>query len=542
MRQLTKEALEIVNQLYDVDRQGSGLPWTNKEPITRNLLNQLAAIGEVAALPCVARFLSSSDEETLRCLRRTIATLITRLSPNELLHFTELYDWASEWYTNHLWGKLTPSRISAIAGDQHDEGHAFVLGLFTFHRSGFVRHEAVRLLSKLNDGSELPFLLIRQNDWVGPIAKDAQAAVSLRINDANVQHLAESLEIILHLNSLSRHNHSDTVRRVIDLLLGVQNDAFLRSAIDSTDRAVRRQVVRLGLEKPGDHLRRLIPYGLKSDDAIVRLNCCRCLSLIHGDDSLLAALDGMTKDRFMPIRREAFRQKAEHFPDTADEMWKYALLDQHSSIRELACWHVRNTSHAAPNAYYRNVLQENPESLSALEGLSETGDESDIEYFKQLLTHSLPSRRRIAIQGLVRVGKEASVRIILPYLRDESPSVVREVCKGVISNLSAVSDNELVAVAMHGESLFSRNTAVRLLADLGKWRCLPNLLKVASGADAGTSEFAQQIIRHSCSNNRVFTTPSQDNKEKIADALAKSRDSLPPEIVDLVHVELKRFG
>jgi len=380
MRQLTKEALKIVNQLYDVDRRGSGLPWTNKESITRNLLNQLAEVGEVAALPCVARFLSSSDEEILRCLRRTIATLITRLSPNELLHFTELYDWASEWYTNHLWG------------------------------------------------------------------------------------------------------------------------------------------------------------------VIVRLNCCRCLSLIHRDDISLAALDGMTKDRFMPIRREAFRQKAEHFPDTADEMWKYALLDQHSSIRELACWHVRNTSHAAPNAYYRNALQENPESLSALEGLSETGDESDIEYFRQLLTHSLPSRRCIAVQGLVRVGKEASVRMILPYLRDESPSVVRAVCKGVSSNLSAVSDDELVAVAMHGESLFGRNTAVRLLADLGKWRCLPNLLKVASGPDADTSEFAQQIIRQTCNNNRVFTTPSQDNKEKIADALAKSRDSLPPEIVCLIETELKRFG
>lgn len=86
MRQLTREAMEIVNQLYDFEREGSGLPWTNKEQITRTLLNQLADVGEVAALPCVVRFLSSSDEETLRCLRRTIATLVARLSLNQLMH------------------------------------------------------------------------------------------------------------------------------------------------------------------------------------------------------------------------------------------------------------------------------------------------------------------------------------------------------------------------------------------------------------------------------------------------------------------------
>jgi HEAT repeat protein len=490
MRHLTREATEIVNQLFDLERGGSGLPWTNKEQITRNLLNQLADVGEVAALPCVVRFLSSSDEETLRCLRRTIATLIARLSLNQLMHFTELFDWASEWYTNNLWGKLTPSRIGAIAGDRHEVGHALVLGLFTFHRSGFVRHEAVRLLSMVTDGTEIPFLLLRQNDWVKPIAKDAQAAVAVRINDDNVEHLAKSLEIVLHLNALSRHDHSDTVSQIIDLLLGEQNDAFLRSAIDSEDRSVRRQVIRLGLKKPGKHLWRLIPYGLKSNDAIVRLNCCHCLTLIHADARLLEALDGMMTDRFMPIRREALRQKSDYFPDAAKAMWQHALLDQHSSIRELACWHVRNTYHDAPSVYYRTVIRESPGSLSALEGLSETGDESDVVLFKQLLNHSLPSRRRIAIQGLMRVGKEASVSIVLPFLRDESPSVVRAVCKCVGSFLSAVSEDDLIAVAMDGKADAGRKAAVNILADLGKWRSLPSLIKIASEAEAETAKYA----------------------------------------------------
>lgn len=542
MRQLAKEAMEIVHQLYDLERSNAGWLHTDKEETTRRLLSKLAAAGEIAALPCVARFLSSTDETTLRCLRHTIGTLFAGLSPNELLHFTDLFDWGYGWFINDLVCKLTPSRIAVIAGDQQEEGHAQVLGLCSFHRSGFVRHEAVRLLSELKDGSELPFLLLRQNDWVMPIAKDAQAAVVLRINDDYVEHLAKSLEIILHLNSLRRHDHSDTVGKTINVLLAEQNDAFLRAAIESRDRAVRRNVVRFGLAKPGEHLRRLIPYGLKSDDAIVRLNCCCGLSLIHADDSLLVALDGMTTDRFMPIRREALRRKAEHFPEMANETWQHALLDRHSSIRELACWHVRNTFETEPNLHYRTALRENPNSLSALEGLSETADESDIEFFKQLLTHPLPSRRCIEIRGLIRAGKEASVRIILPLLRDESSGVMRAVGKGVGSFLSAVSEDELIAIAIDGEAHAGRQTAVKILADLGKWRSLPSLIKIASEADSETSKYAGRLIQSACWNNRVYTAPSHENKEKITDALEKSRASLHPQTIRLVEAELKRFG
>ena len=93
MRQLTREATEIVDELYDLEERGSVRPWirTNKEQITRNLLNQLADVGDVVALPHLVHFLSSSDKETLRSLRRTIATLVARLSPNELMHLTELF-------------------------------------------------------------------------------------------------------------------------------------------------------------------------------------------------------------------------------------------------------------------------------------------------------------------------------------------------------------------------------------------------------------------------------------------------------------------
>lgn len=541
MQRLTTEAMEIVRQLQDLERSRSWWPFTNKQESTRRLLKDLAATGEAAALPCLAGLLSIRDKSTMQCLRNTIGTLFDFLTPIELMHFDESIDRSYGWYDGPAHSRLMPSQVAEIAGDPSEQGHAQVLGLLTFHKNGFIREEAVRQLSLLKDGSEIPFLLVRQNDWVVPVANAAQAAVALRINDDNIEYLVKFLEIILHLNSLSRHDHSDMVGNMVDLLLAEQNDAFLRTAITSESRVVRREIVGLGLERPGNHLQRLITCGLQSGDAIVRFRCCCRLSLIHAGDSLLAALDNLTTDRFMPIRREVFRRKAEYFPDLVHETWQHALLDRHSSIRELACWHLRNTFRSEPNFHYRAALRENPDSLSALEGLSETADENDFEFFRQLLTHSLPSRRCIAIRGLIRLRKEESVRSVLPLLRDESPSVVRTVCKFAGSFLSEIPDDELIEIALDHKVHAGRLAAVKMLAGLGKWRSLPSLIRIASEADAEISEYSGLLIQSACWNSRVYTAPSPEHKMKIADTLEKSRASLHPETVRLVEMELKRF-
>lgn len=537
MLRLTSEAKEIVDELYNLRQSKWTLRLRSKEESIRRLLQKLAATGEVAAIPPVAGLLSTTDETTLQCVRGILGILFARLSANDLLHLYEHFGHAYYWQPS-----VDPSQVLAIAGDPDAEGHVQVLGLLTFHESGFVRHRAVRLLSNLECSGELPFLLLRQNDWVEPIARDARVAVSERINDENGQQVAESLEIILHLSSLRRYDHSETVRKAVDILLKDAHDSFLRRAVESEVRVVRREMVRLGLAIHGGHLHRLIPYGLKSDDAIVRLNCCCCLPLICSGDSLLEALNKIKEDRFMPIRREAIRLKAEHFPDSAQLTWQNALADQHSSIRELACWHVRNEFDSCPSHYYRFVLREYPDSLPALDGLSETGDETDAELFMQLLSHPQPSRRCIGIRGLIRVTKDSAVEIILPLLRDGSPRVVTAVCKGLSAFPSSLSEDELIEAAMQGKAHRGHRSIVELLTTLGKWRCLPALLKIVSEAASDTSEFAQRKIQDVCRYNRVFTGPSSEDRERIIRTIEKSRTSVPADTLCLVEQELKRFG
>jgi hypothetical protein len=211
------------------------------------------------------------------------------------------------------------------------------------------------------------------------------------------------------------------------------------------------------------------------------------------------------------------------------------------SIRELARFHLTKLRYTNFAAFYRRAIADSRDSRSAIEGLAETADSSDIGFFQRLLEHPLPSRRCAAIRGLSRVQREAAVADVLPLLNDDSPSVVLEVRHAGGPYLHLLDGDEILAVALDAGSLFARKNAVALLASFGKWRNLPWLLRVATKAEKETSAFAEQMIER-LSDNRVFTKPTEQQTVEIRAALSEAKGRVSPKIVSLVESELVRFG
>ena len=339
-------------------------PSTRDEAI-QSLLQQLADSCETAALPCVAQFLLATDEQTRTTARRITSRLLAGLSPYDLIQLSECFARQYDWYISEEWEKLGPFDLPLLTGASVESRCPAALGLLSFHRNGYIRHQAVRLLSEQADGTELPFLLLRQNDWVPPIAFDAQVAVAQRIGKPYVHHLAGSLHLILHLGTFRRHDHQDVIRKVIELLTWPEHGDILKAAVRNADREDRRQVVRHGLEIAGEHRERLISLALESDDSLIRLNACKYVAAAFAGSQLQTILDRLLSDAFMPVRREGLRIKTERFPDSANEVWQGALLDSSRSIRELARYSLAQCGLTERNiaAIYRDVLLETRRTL-----------------------------------------------------------------------------------------------------------------------------------------------------------------------------------
>ena len=435
---------------------------------------------------------------------------------------------------------MSPAAVRTLGTDESTRSS--VLGLLSFHRNGYVRHEAIRLLAQNDDGSELPYLLIRQNDWVEPIRADARHAVQARLGERDLTKFVDSLPLVIHLLDFRRRDHSDLVRQLIAILVQPRHDELLAKAILSEDRETRRSVVRLAMDATAEHTPRVIAHALRSNDGVIRLCASRRVRECSPDALLERTLEGLERDRFMPVRREAFLIRSQISPDSGQEVWHQALLDGSASIRELARFSLRKLGEVDFSTFYRRAVVEQPTSLAAFCGLGETGDRSDLPLIRGSLKSRLPSRRRSAVCAFARLGGDSVIPELTECLHDDSPAVVRETRKHLERFPSLLDGDRLCQMVMVDGRPHVRTTALWLIDTMGKWRCLPWLIRAATHGDRATADLAQGLIERwfappRC--NRVFTRPSPAERQKMADSLADSRQGMDETFVCRLEVWLK---
>ncbi|MCA9044058.1 MAG: hypothetical protein KDA69_07045 [Planctomycetaceae bacterium] len=537
MWKVVDKSLAIMRQLYEL--LSAGMLQRNTASILE-LLERLETRNEAGTVSAVVPFLLSEDKVVRDAARRVTGNLLAPVPPFELRNLNSF--WISQG-----WQSIRKRDINRLAGTESDSGHIEVLGILTFHHNGYVRHEALSQLIKCTGGRELPYLLIRQNDWVSPIAHDAQLAVLERINDSYVDRLFQSLRLILHLAVVQRRDHHEMVRRVIDLFLDESRNDLLGSLIESPDATIRRKVAEYGLEKSGSHQSRIITQGVRSDDHVVRLRCCINLNAVDDLTQRRELLDLLLKDRIMSIRREAFRILAEIEPDNATNTWKTALFDSSPSIRELGRYWLNKlgTELAVVAKTYRNRLQTSPESLAVIQGLAEVGEEADVPYFQQLLKHPFPTRRTAGIRGISGVRKQASISDVLHLLSDESTMVHREAGRAIRPYLHVIDKALLAEYAVTSSTFPARKHVCEVIAEFGKWKSIPMLLQIAETGEPETALVALDLIERWLTPpycNKNFTQPSAQDRHDIKSRLIMSQGKVRPRTLLMIEQELRRFA
>jgi hypothetical protein len=195
MWRISDETQKLVNQLSELSQKSSWFGLGNKEDDIRRVLDKLALSEDIAAVAFIAQLLFSSSQPVREHARKAIQTLIEKLLPSELSQLGDVFWLTIPWRENDPWNSIAPKAVEALASEKGQPLNAAVLGLASFHRNGFVRQEAVRLLTTIVDGTELPFLLIRQNDWVQQISSEAQSAVEQRATENCLPHFVKSLRL-----------------------------------------------------------------------------------------------------------------------------------------------------------------------------------------------------------------------------------------------------------------------------------------------------------------------------------------------------------
>ena len=166
--------------LFDVfRRRDPGL-----DPAVLQRIADAAARADLRATVELLPFLPPPTSPYGEVAARAVESIVRAASPEDVAAF-------DAWYRERTCsGSPRPSWENMGMGPLEIWArlHPTTVALATCHRSGFVREKAVEALAECRDGMELPFLLVRLNDWVPRVRFVAGKTVRARLSPDYAAH------------------------------------------------------------------------------------------------------------------------------------------------------------------------------------------------------------------------------------------------------------------------------------------------------------------------------------------------------------------
>lgn len=427
MKRLSEEADAIIRDLFS-EKSLWGRIVGRGEP-SPEILERLAQIGGTRSIPFIAPFLLHNDGDVCAASSKAIFDTVQQASFAELVQLDELCrnDWAYD-YLPSTWRFLNPSLLERLRSLPHP---ATAFGITSFHGNGFVREAAVAELAKVREGAELPFLLIRANDWVSQVQDCAAEAIRSRICADYVRHFLLHLRLVLRLSRSSRLKHAQLVDAILNLLRNSENGGCLKDALESQDRWLRREACKLAMSSAdwSDY----VPGLLSSSDPVLRLIALRS-SKGHGGELLNLAIQLFRADASAPVRSEALGLIARSGIAEVSGYMEEGLMDKGASVRAAARYWIRQvrTEYDFAGFYRRELASTVRDRRISILSLGEAGTALDASILGPYLNSPLVRTRRAAIRAISNLTQDMFLEEFLMALSDPHPGVSNEATRALL--------------------------------------------------------------------------------------------------------------
>jgi len=459
---------------------------------------------------------------------RDVHKIISELTPLDLAALDQRargYN-AYSYYNFNNWQKLRPSDVGRLAQSPFATS---LVGLASFHFSGYVREAAVGELASQRSGAELPFLLVRLNDWVSQVRDAAARAVRARIEPTYAVHFLANISLVLRLRACGRVD-KQFVEDVCGLLKRPECKELLLTGMGSKEKTIRRISFQLAAEADPSTRSSIIRAVMSDPDAVARSWAVRHFLPDVTPDELPSVIEPMLNDKFMPVRRDALWAVATKRPDLATEPLRRALLDSHVSMRETARQFMAVAAVADIRTFYAEAFTRGlaAQRFATICGLGETGNASDVSLLANDLASPQTKLRRAAVYAMGKLDAEGCVTRLIGFLSDTKASVSREALKALLPKASRVPLEELESLRASDVDLHIRRNALTLILHADKWRKLPALLAACVDEETKIAGLATRALRDWFSTyNRSFAEPTRVDFERIQSALSKAESKLP---------------
>lgn len=466
----------------------------------KKLIYEIALSGDFEAIIPLS-ILMISDSRLHGCCLKAVKNLI-RLSGLKNLVSLELRFRTSQWNYNSQWQHLSPKRLVHLINGSKDD--ALILGLLSFHGNGYIREEAVRLLSQINSGCEIPFLVLRINDWVPQISKLAEESVKKRITKRKMKMMTEIFWLISRLDDQERAQKTDIASEFKNLYY--HDFDQIKKDLLTEDFLTRREIIK---NFPDELIsKELVKICLSDNDCLVRSHA---LSILERHLSLWPDLvNHMIRSPYQNVR-----SKAVYFStglDDAPEKLKVLAFDKSNRIRESAVFYLNKIQNFNAREEYLSRI---PEPF-AIEALACHGNTKDIPLIVNLVSSERKKVRRAALTALGHISGDGHEEFFFTCLGSDSDDVVINAVKQLIKIKAAIDPDDLIRriKTCRKQVLLS---LLKLTQNMNKIRKILVLADVYSRVKSESlrSQILVRIERSLDLSNPVYTVTDEERKLKL---------------------------
>jgi hypothetical protein len=533
VRELSQETVDLVDELHRATRADAAVA----------LLTQIAGTGEPLAVPRIMSLVFDDRPSVAAAAEQVVEALRRRVGLRALGVFDRAFRHRSALRADALrWHRLHAEEVRRLATRP---GGRTLVQLATCHPSGHVRQEAIRCCAFRADGSEIPFLLLRANDWVASVAETARWGLRARLG---IEHLPDLVAALPMLDEMPRWGRlrGPGILDDIEAALGSRAAVpILLAAASSLDAFVRRGAFRRLLERSPAAFRSVEPApadlevvdsspyrignvpdpglqvaiaALRDADPVIRTRAGRVL-LASPDAVFLeysAPLLASRKGELRVAAAQRFRVMGRVLP------WRDLLLDDHAGVRGIAQEAALDADVDPAEEYRRAIPASDGRRLGVcLIGLAETGRIDDALVVRTYLTHRHAVVRHSCLHALARWNPDDIAGLCLTALGDTSGRVVHAARDLLLARVASLRPEEVWARFEHITADHGKCDALTVLAHGGYWRGLPYLLRAFSVSDGPVkAAAAHHLARWFARQHRTFATPPQHSVDEIHAALA----------------------
>ncbi len=509
-----------------------------------DLIRKLELTKNSAVIPDLLPLLLCADQKISVAAAKAVHSLMRHIPLSEYPNFdNSVRQSYSNWKARREpWYRIKSGDITRLASIA--DFAVSILGIASCHHNGFVREEAIRRLALTRNGSELPFLLMRLNDWVEVNRKTARDLVLGRTASDYAPHFVSCLPLVLHLKTFLRTDQSDIVSRIESVLESPQARSALSLGFESSDRAVRWFCYEriLSTTKPPDHS--IMQRAFADHDPYLRLRAVGRLQDALPNDAYRPFLDQARKDPSTPVRRKAMQLAVEKYPHDAEQEFRSALLDANAGIREAGRYFFRNSQTLDLRAFYLATTQQSAgrKLIAAISGLGETGGMSDSILLQPFLESPGPGIRLAAIRSLAILNPTQYTDHFVRAISDSSAKVSRAAALIVAKKVNLVDRDRLWAVFEESQYLHGKGQALFLLARISKWYSLTFLLLSLTEHNDHLNGLSKTYLRRWLARfNRSFSAPTTSQVVRLRKILETHDLLLESQMKDDLISILKRY-